>query len=81
MKADSIPKSHMQLMREENGEQGKLLVDGDSEFYILLYRNNFLSSLWKEKKILGCVYNLSIAMYDFTLSKNDECSRSCWYCP
>jgi len=68
-------------MRGENGEQGKLLVDGDCKFYILLYRNNFLSSLWKKKKILGCVYNLSIAMYYFTLGKDDECLGSCWYCP
>jgi hypothetical protein len=68
-------------MREEKGEQGKLLVDGDSKFYILLYQNNFLSSLWKKKKILVCVYKLSIAAYDFTLGKDDECLRSCWYCP
>jgi len=45
----------MQLMREEMGEREKQLVDGDSKFYISLYRNNFLSSLWKKKKILGCM--------------------------
>jgi len=71
----------MNLLREEKGEQEKLLVDGDSKFYVLLYRNNFLSSLWKKKKILYCIYNLSIAMYEFTLGKDDECLRSCWYCP
>jgi hypothetical protein len=60
MKADSIPKSHMQLMREENGEQGKLLVDGYSKFYILLYRNNFLSSLWKKEDDSGlCVQSVN----------------------
>ena len=46
-------------MREEKGEREKLLVDGDSKFDISLYQNNFLSSLWKKKKILGCVYNVN----------------------
>jgi len=68
-------------MREKNGEQEKLLVDGDRKFYILLYRNNFLSSSRKKKKILACLYNLPIAIYDFSLGKDDECLRSCWYCP
>jgi hypothetical protein len=71
----------MHLMWEEKGEQEKVLADGDSKFYILLYQNNFLSSLWKKKKILGCVYSLSIATYDFTLGKDDECLGSCLYCP
>jgi len=68
-------------MREKKGKQEKLLVDGDSNFYILLYQNNFLSSLWKKKNILGFVYSLSIATYEFTLGKDIECLRSCWYCP
>jgi hypothetical protein len=59
----------MHLLREEKGEQEKLLVDGDSKFYILLYQNNILRPLWKKKKILGCVYKLSIATYDFLLAR------------
>jgi len=49
----------------------------------LIYRciKTTFSALCGKRRRFWVVCTMSIGTYDFTHGKDDECLRSCWYCP